>query len=236
MIQRLVTSNPSPAYVGRVSAVFADDGEGVRGNLAAVARAILMDDEARDGHEVAPNTFGKVREPLIRLAGLWRAFDARAATGKFRYRNPERDFGQAALRSPSVFNFFYPSYEAPGALANAGLVAPELQITTHTYITTTANEFRERILLSYPGYGGTNEHTVTLRLTEELELAEDPGALVDHLDLLLLGGQMSSEMRSALVSHLEGTDMDAGGKADGMQRVLDAIYLIVTSPEGSIQR
>ncbi|MEM9380212.1 MAG: DUF1800 domain-containing protein [Planctomycetota bacterium] len=236
LIQRLVTSNPSPAYVARVSAVFADDGEGVRGNLAAVARAILMDDEARNGHLASPTTFGKAREPLVRLAGLWRVFDGAAATGRFRYWNPEKDFSQAALRAPTVFNFFEPDYAPPGPVADGGLVGPEFQITTHTTVTTVANEWRDRILRAYPGFGSANEHTVTLNLTDELALADDPAALVDHLDLLLMGGQMSNDMRQTLVNHVTGVDIDAGGKADGMQRVIDAIYLIVTSPEGSIQR
>lgn len=235
LIQRLVTSNPSPAYVARVAAVFEDDGTGERGDLFEVVRAILTDDEARRGHETSPATFGKLREPLIRLAGIWRAFDARSQTGRIRYWNPQNDFGQAALRSPSVFNFFYPDFEPPGPVATAGLVAPEFQITTHTVITTAANEYEERILRSYPGFGGTNEHTMTLELGAELALAEDPVALVDHLDLLLMGGAMTDGMRSVLEAHVSGVDMDAGNKPEGMQRVLDAIYLIVTSPEGAVQ-
>lgn len=236
LIQRLVTSNPSPAYVGRVAAVFTDNGEGERGDLGAVVRAILMDDEAREGHLAAPDAFGKVREPIVRMAGLWRAFDGRAATGRYRYRNPQNDLGQAALRSPSVFNFFYPGYEPQGPVEAAGLVAPELQIVTHTSITRTANAFHDRIFRAYPGFGGTNQDTVTLDLSDELELAGDPAALVDHLDLLLMSGQMSADMRATLVAHLENTAIDAGNKADGMQRVLDGIYLVITSPEGAVQR
>lgn len=236
LIQRLVTSNPSAGYVARVAAVFEDDGTGERGDLFEVAKAILMDEEARQGHMQSPATFGKLREPLVRLAGLWRAFDAEAETGRIRYWNPESDFGQAALRSPSVFNFFYPDFEPPGPVTNAGLVAPEFQITTHTLITTSANEFRDRILRSYPGFSGANEHTMTLELGEELALAADPAALVAHLDLLLMGGVMSAPMRSVLEAHVAGVDMEAGAGSEGMQRVIDAIYLIVTSPEGAMQR
>ena len=145
LIQRLVTSNPSAAYVQRVASVFEDDGTGERGDLFEVARAILMDDEARNGHLAAPATFGKLREPLIRMVGIWRLFDARADTGVIRYWNAQNDFGQAALRSPSVFNFFYPDFVPPGPVATAGLVAPEFQITTHTVITTSANEYRQRL-------------------------------------------------------------------------------------------
>ncbi|MEM8709954.1 MAG: DUF1800 domain-containing protein [Planctomycetota bacterium] len=236
LIQRLVTSAPSPAYIERVADVFADDGEGVRGNLEAVVRAILLDDEARTGHLTSPQTFGKLREPIVRMAGIWRTFRANAQTNRYRYWSPERDFGQAALRSPSVFNFFYPTYQPPGVLADAGLYAPEFQITTHTMITLAANEYYDRIYRGYPGWSGTDQHTVTLRLNRELALAEDAEALVDRLSLLLMAGQMSAEMRTTLIAHVNGVDLDAGNKADGMQRVLDAIYLIVTSPEGSHQQ
>jgi len=236
LIQRLVTSNPSPAYVARVAAVFEDDGAGARGNLGAVARAILMDVEAREGHTASPTTFGKLREPIVRMAGIWRAFDARAQTGLFRFWNPQNDFGQAALRSPSVFNFFYPSFAPPGVVADAGLVGPEFQITTHTTITQAANEFHDRIYRAYPGFGNANEDTVTLDIGEERILALEPAELVDHLERLLMGAPMSAGMRSALITHLEGVDYEDNNPPDGIQRVLDAIYLIVTSPEGAVQR
>ncbi|QDV07923.1 hypothetical protein Poly30_34580 [Planctomycetes bacterium Poly30] len=235
LIQRIVTSTPAAGYVQRVAAVFADDGTGQRGNLEAVVRAILLDDEARTGHLTSPTTFGKLREPLVRMAGIWRTFGGAAASGHFRYWNPQNDFGQAALRSGSVFNFFYPTFEPPGLLQGAGLFGPEFQITTHTVITLTANEYYDRIYRAYPGFGNANEHTVTLRLDAELALADDPEALVDHLGLYLMAGQMSDDMRTALVAHVSAVAMDAGNKPDGMQRVLDTIYLIVTSPEGALQ-
>lgn len=236
LIQRLVTSNPTPAYVERVARVFEDNGTGVRGDLFAVARAILMDDEARSGPVTAPNTFGKVREPLVRMAGLWRHFKAHSDTGVIRYWHPEDDFGQAALRAPSVFNFFLPDHVPPGPVADAGLVSPELQIATHTLITASANEFRQRLFWAFPGYPHANANTMRLDLSTELALSHDPAALVDHLDLFLMAGQMSAQMRDALVTHVTATAMDAGNKPTGTQRVLDATYLIITSPEGSMQR
>ncbi len=236
LIQRLVTSSPSAGYVERVAEVFADDGSGMRGNLEAVVRTILLDDEARTGHLTSPSTFGKLREPIVRMAGIWRTFSGRAETNRFRFWNPQNDFGQASLRSPSVFNFFYPTYQPPGVLADADLFAPEFQITTHTMITLAANEYYDRIYRAYPGFANGDEHTVTLRLDGEIALAEDAEALVDHLNIRLMAGQMSGAMRTALIVHVNGVDLDAGNKANGMQRVLDAIYLIVTSPEGSHQQ
>jgi len=122
LIQRLVTSNPTPAYVERVASVFNDNGQGVRGDLAAVIRSILLDDEAL----TAADRLGgaKLKEPLLRLTQLWRAFDAVGVNGLFRYSHPEWDFGQRPYGSPSVFNFFSPAYAQPGPIAAMGLVSP----------------------------------------------------------------------------------------------------------------
>ena len=118
LIEKLVASNPSPAYVQRISAVFDNDGTGRRGNLAAVVRAILLDDEARA--EPGGTTTGKVREPVLRLTQLWRAYDAKAASGKYLHVDPTMDFGQGPLTAPSVFNFFSPFYAPPGTIGDGG--------------------------------------------------------------------------------------------------------------------
>ena len=115
LIQKLVTSNPSPAYVARVATVFNNDGTGRRGNLGAVVKAILLDVEARPVTVTA--TTGKVKEPLLRLTQLWRAYDAKAANGQYRIGNINAVFGQGPLQSPSVFNFFSPFYAPPGEIA-----------------------------------------------------------------------------------------------------------------------
>ena len=116
LIQRLVTSNPSPAYVARVSAVFDDDGTGQRGNLGAVVRAILLDAEARAPASTADPDASKLKEPVLRLTQLWRAYDGRAANGRYFNINPSVDFGQGPLQAPSVFNFYSPFYAPPGEI------------------------------------------------------------------------------------------------------------------------
>jgi len=132
LIQRLVTSNPSPAYVGRVAAVFANDGKGVRGNLGAVVQAILLDAEARTtSSAVADPNFGKLREPVIRMANWMRAFNAQSASGGWLQTSTAANtsLAQAPLTSSSVFNFFRPGYVAPGTkTGKLGYVAPEFQI------------------------------------------------------------------------------------------------------------
>jgi len=231
LIQRLVTSNPSPQYVARVAAAFDDDGTGVRGNLMAVARAILTDPEAVNGPVDHPDTFGKLREPLLRLTALWRAFGAYFPGNLYHYWDPELDFGQAPLRSGSVFNFFTPDYSPPGDLHAAGLVAPEFQITTERLIITGTNRFRECVFQGYAGVSNPQEDTAFMRLEREIALAGNPPALVEHLNLLLMSGQMTQGMKDILVSMVTDTD-----PADPRQRVLEALFLIVSSPEFSVQK
>jgi uncharacterized protein (DUF1800 family) len=231
LIQRLVTSNPTPAYVARVAAVFADNGAGERGDLFAVVRAILMDDEARHGHENMPTTFGKVREPLLRQTALWRAFDATSSNGAVAEAWPEQHFGQAPLRSPSVFNFFQPHYAPPGVAAQAGLAAPELQIATDNLVTQTSNVMLWRTLFGWEGNPWSDSDDTLLQLDYELSIAHDTQALLEHLDLVLMSGAMSSEMRTAIAGVV-----DAYAPGERIERVVDALYLIVTSPEFCVQK
>lgn len=231
LIQRLVTSNPTPGYVQRVAQVFADDGHGERGNLFAVVKAILLDDEARNGPTNDPNTFGKLREPILRQTQVWRAFHATATSGRFKVWNPESDFGQAPLRSASVFNFYSPFYMPPGEMLDSGLYGPEFQITTHTLITSTTNRLFALVFWQNSGSTGGDADTVRIQIQQERALASDPEALVDHLNLLLMGGQMSSAMRDVVVSLVNDTTL-----GDGSQRVLEATWMILASPEGAIQK
>src|SRR6185436_8853956 len=121
-------------------------------------------------------------------------------SGRYKFWNPELKFGQAPLRAPSVFNFYSPDYQPPGALASSGLFAPEFQITTHTYITLGTNELYERIFHGYDGYPNAPNDSILLDIGYERTLAGDEAALVEHLDLLLMAGQMSSEMKSIVTS------------------------------------
>lgn len=236
LIQRFVTSNPSHEYVARVSSAFADNGEGQRGDLRATLRAVLMDDEARQIQDPSAEA-GKLREPLLRLSAMWRAFDAYSGSGQVRVWNPEQPFGQGPLRAPSVFNFYRPDFELPGKI-NDGIHAPEFQITTESQVTLTTNELRRYVFDGWAQNPFADEYTILLDLGDELALANDPAALVDHLDTLLMFGTMSPQMRAVLEAMVAFTSYDYGslsGKPPGLQRVQEAIYLILTSPEGAIQ-
>lgn len=237
LIQRLVTSNPTSAYVGRIAAVFNNDGSGERGNLAAVVKAILLDAEARLGHEVDPQSFGKLREPVLRLTQVFRAFSAVPGPIANGIYIPEarpidridQIVGQGVMESPSVFNFYYPNYPLS---PSSDLVAPELQILSEINVASTNNMFFNQIYRYHnrtEAYGAISR----LQVEREVELAERPRELVDHLDLLLLAGALPDEAKTAIVTHLESIpDSDEGRFA----RALDAMYLVVGSPFHLVQK
>ncbi|MEP6955248.1 MAG: DUF1800 family protein [Chthoniobacterales bacterium] len=235
LIQRLVTSNPSPAYVYRVARVFKDNGQGIRGDLRAVVRAILLDYEARNQTDPATNTFGHEREPVVRYVNLLRAFHAAAASGVYPFDYPQDSLGQLPLDAPTVFNFFEPNYVQPGAIALAGLVSPEFQITTDTTVVTSINYLRSLIYRTanpiYP------ENMVLNWTAAELALGNTPGSLVDLLNTRLMSGQLPAAMRSAIVTRLNSITVNAADPNPGLlSRARTAAYLIIASPQFNIAR
>jgi uncharacterized protein (DUF1800 family) len=228
LIQRLVTANPSPQYVERVARVFADNGRGVRGDLAAVVRAILLDPEAR----AAPgDASGRLEEPFLRFVQLWRAYGAKAASGRYLYAAPEQAFGQAPLRSPSVFNFYRPDHQPPGELQSANLASPEMQITTETTTVTAANALYVTVFNRNSSAANPQPNDVLIDVTEELALADAPASLVDRVAQKLLGGQISAALRQAAIDQVG--RVPATNRAN---RVAEALYLVVTSPEYAVSR
>lgn len=229
LIQFLVTDNPSPEYVRRVQDVFVNDGAGVRGNLTAVAKAILLDAEARQ-LPVSPG-YGKAREPVVRTMHLGRLFKLAQAHPGFVWWNWQENFYGASVQepmnSPSVFNFYTPSYQAPGEIRDSGLVSPALQIV-NTY---SAVSF-PNLLLEYmnDGFRSAWNWWYPLDFGGTLPLASSPDALVDHVDLLVCAGNMTARTRSILLSKLADTTLTAH------DRVALAVWLAMTCPEGAVQR
>lgn len=234
LIQRLVTSNPSPAYVQRVAAVFADNGQGVRGDLRAVVRALLLDPEARAEPAQRSAFFGKQREPVLRLAQVLRALNARSASGGNRIHDlnsADDALGQSPLLAPSVFNFYAPDYSPPGPLARAGLVAPEFQITNETTMVGALNFMAK--LVRKGGYGWGDEKLM-LDYEPLLQLAGgDAAALIERLDLLLCDLQMSASTRQRLAAMLAA--LPARSSKQRLQRVRAALTLLAISPDHVIQ-
>lgn len=240
LIQKLVTSNPSPAYVQRVATRFNNDGTGRRGNLAAVVSAVLLDTEARGAPAAA--TAGKVKEPILRLTQFWRAYNARSASGVFATQAPNfaggvsAVFGQGPSQSPSVFNFFSPFYAPPGEISNQNLVAPELQLATEFLNTQVTNFFWRQALLYTTRQANLNPNQMFIDTAQELAVVADSAALVDRVAERLLGGagQMSATLRTEARAQVDRTPSSTAGNVN--TRIADAVYFVVTSPEFVLQR
>ncbi len=229
LIQRLVTDNPSPAYVYRVAQKFENNGAGVRGDLGAVVRAILIDYEARSPLVADDPGYGKLKEPLLRLTALLRGFSATSTTGRNQLENAVYlALNQGALESPTVFNFFEPGYVYPGALAAAGLVAPEFQITNDTTAITVPNYLRDTIFRTN-NLAGTN---YVLNLAAEQALVATPTALLDHLGLVLAGGQLTAPTRARITTALAALPV----ATTTLERAQTAVLLVATSLDGSTQK
>jgi uncharacterized protein (DUF1800 family) len=223
LIQRLVTSNPSPAYILRVAAAFANDGSGTRGNLRAVIKAILLDDEAR----TLPGTAGggKLREPVLRFLAWARAFNATSASDAWAVGNtsdPATRLGQSPLRSPTVFNFFRPGYVPPNsAIASAGLVAPEFQITNESSVIGYVNTMQRAVST---GFGD-----VLADYSGLFALADNARALLDELNLVLAADQITAANIATLQGALD--SMASGTDTARRNRVQAALVLVLAAPE-----
>jgi len=240
LIQHLVTSNPSPAYVGRVAAVFQDNGQGVRGDMKAVIQAILMDSEARDSAAAASNSqYGKVREALIRYTEWARAFTAQSRNGVYNLGSTEDPIfalGEMSLRAPSVFNWFAPGYVPPAtSISAAGLVAPEMEMTDVSTVVGYLNYMQSAI-----GSTASAGPDLFSNYSAEMALAATPSQLIDRINLLLMAGEMDSTLEGEIVSAVSAIPIPSGGSQSAINaallaRVQTAIYLTMASPEYAAQ-
>ena len=240
LIQRLVTSNPSPAYVARVTRAFNDNGAGVRGDMQAVIRAVLLDPEARNP---APQATGKLREPVLRLSQWMRAFNATSVSGEFRIQNtdnPGTSLGQSPLRSPSVFNYYRPGFMPPGTeIARRNLVAPEMQIVSESTVAGYAN-FMQSTIEAGVGRAEGGRRDVQADYSPQMALADTPERLVDQLDLLLTGQRLSANSRSRIMEAIAGIAIPQNNPQAAANarrnRVKLATLLVMVSPEYLVQK
>ena len=239
LIQRFVTSNPSPAYVERVANVFNNNGSGVRGDLGAVIKAILLDNDSINSHTNMQG--GKMKEPLLRISQVWRAFEAQSPVQYIRFAEPESFTGQRPLGAPSVFNFYQPNYAPSGAIGDANLVAPEFNILSDSTVLTAFDKFAEIADSSEVGrvdpfYTTSRNLPMVLELRDAKAIADDTTALLDFMNTRLFGGLMSSGLRTIVATHLDNlpdeTDIDQRRET----RVEEALILLTVSPEFSVQR
>jgi uncharacterized protein (DUF1800 family) len=230
LIQRLVTSNPSPAYVASVAAAFANNGSGVRGDLRAVLRAVLTHTEARNLSAArADDQYGKLREPVLRFTQWARAARVDSASDQWRLGNlsdPATRLGQSPLRSPSVFNFYRPGYVPPNtSIAAADQVAPEFQITTESSVAGYIN-FMQNAVATTNGVNGTD---IVPDYSAWLALAGDPNALIAEANLVLAAGQLPAA-RATLVRDAVAA-MPSASSTERRRRVQAALLLTLAAPD-----
>jgi uncharacterized protein (DUF1800 family) len=247
LIQRLVTSNPSPQYVAAVAAAFKSSG----GDMKAMLKAVLMHPEARR----MSATDGKLREPVLKLSAFLRAFGFRSDTGNFRVGNTDNAgtaLGQTPMRSPSVFNFYRPGYVPPGTEAAASTLAvPELQIAHETSAAGYVNFMRDNIASGVGQFNNTvngvalNRRDLQADFSAEVALADQPAALVERINAKLMGGGMPAELKAEIQGAIEKIAIPVLNSTGSNQaqvnsakraRVNATIFLAVISPEYQVQK
>ena len=231
LIQRLVTSNPSAAYVARVAAVFANNGAGVRGSLSHVYAAILLDDEARGPAGLSDPQFGKLREPILRLVQWGRTFGATSVAGTWKIgdlSNAGTQLGQSPLRAPSVFNFFRPGYVPPGTALSIGAVAPEFQLVNESSVGGYLNYLQSVIA------NGINSGDIKAAYAAELALVADTTALLARVNLQLCAGQLSAASQTLILSALNA--MPITTDLQKRNRVYAAVLMVMASADYLVQK
>jgi uncharacterized protein (DUF1800 family) len=217
LIQRFTSSNPSAAYLARVSRVWVDDSTGESADLGEVIKAILLDPEVLSGGG-RDQFHGKVREPIIRYASLARAFNLVSESGKYSTNQPllNDDFGQFPMLAPSVFNFYLPDFAPEGEFREAGMVSPELQLASLSQMLRSDSRFAASVEES--GVSGRFD------FTRELALVSEPSALVSRVDLLMTGGRLKAETKLTILNAVQNELTD-------LEKVRTAIYLVSQSME-----
>jgi len=238
LIQQMIKSNPTPDYIERVATAFNDNGQGVRGDMKALVKAILLDPEARECESLLDTQHGKLRSPILRYAHFARAMDKFSPSGT--YWNTGDDFqratGQHPLHAPSVFNFYQPDFQPNGALAQAGLVAPEFQLMNSIsgleYFDI-VNQWTVKEELLYHWETGNNRE-VYIDIYSLMGGSREPEVLINDLDILLTHGQLSDHSRDILRQVLY--DYRQEGIEGLIERTLLALYYFMVHPDYTILR
>ena len=255
LIQRLITSNPTPAYVARVASKFNDNGSGIRGDMKALIKAIFLDTEARDVNVANSIVFGKLREPVIKFTQLHRAFNGKASGGYYDVwdlSSPET-LGQAAMKPPSVFNYYSPEFAPAGPMAYKDLYlqGPEFEITNTSTIAGFSEFSQWGVMIGFRYYDAPNGAAPTFinpveharYLAGAGALADNPQAMVDELDLLLTAGNLKPgfkaklvEMATKTIRNLPPSDTQRDVDATRRDRFFGVIWQIIQSADYAVQR
>jgi len=232
LIQKFTTSNPSSRYVRAVANKFINNGNGVRGDLKAVIKEILLYKDARKEYKDT-SLFGKIKEPSIRLAALYRATNALQGKNPKSLANVYKHIGQTHLDAPSVFNYYRPSFAPKGEISNKKKLAPELQLATDKHLASTSNYYAfltRRV--------NTNDNKrITLKLNKELKMVKnDPEAFIEHFNLLLFSGKMKDNTKKVILEHINSIAYSSKynqKKTDNItkRRANEALFLMMNAPE-----
>lgn len=259
LIQRLVKSNPTPNYVERIANVFIDNGNGVRGDMAAIIKAILLDEEARNGEYMFEQHSSRLREPLVRHMQITKGLEIVEEPGGRYWHNFDYDnsLKQQILFAPTVFNFFLPNHQPVGDIANSGLVSPEFKIhdtsSSINYFNAAYRWTRDWGELINSGRYFYNSDLVNddgsiggwdmygfgetyIDYEAYTDLADTPELLINELDKVLTHGQLSDEVRQSLRDNLPNISWDGYEYGWERERVRTAIYLITISPDFAVIR
>jgi hypothetical protein len=248
LIQRLVTSNPSPAYIQRVATIFNNNGSSVRGDLKAVIKAVLLDPEARDCCNNGNTQFaGALKEPFLRYMNLLKGLNLTSTTNVYRnsMRRSYEKTGQIPMYSPSVFNFFSPDYMPDGALKGTGKFGPEFQTLNSQTLTGYMNALHSWLInddpLEYYGYFGDETYKPAqdpkFNLTADYALVTNDRLtqLLDKYNLILAHGRLSQKNLDFIKKALVGIPLSVTNgipdSDDAFRRVRIAIYLIMSCPD-----
>ena len=196
-----------------------------------MVKAILLDTEARPDLNTASDATGKLKEPLLRLIQLWRAYKATSQNGVYRLLNADKTFGEGHLLAPSVFNFFTPHYAPQGEISDRGLVAPEMQIATEDLNALITNYLSSQVFARNSTKKNLAAGDIVINISEEVALASNPDAIVASLSTKLLGGRISPALASEARAAVLRWPLTNRGN-----RVAEPMFLIVTSPEYAVQR
>jgi len=250
LIQRLVKSNPTPEYVGRVAAAFADNGSGVRGDMKAVIKAVLLDEEARSGEYMLAMEDGRLKEPMLRILQAIKAIGTSNVGNRYWHTgwSELNEIGQNILAAPSVFNFYAPDYIPNGELKDEGLVAPEFALHNTSKAVTTINRMYGYTF--WDGYGGSwenynadwnpygilTEDESTIRPTRDWlhDFASDPERLVTELDKVFTYGQMSDDTRANIKAVVSEIDWPWDIEEQNEWRTRLALYMVQMSPDFTV--
>lgn len=242
LIKRMVKSNPSPEYVGRVTAVFNDNGNGVRGDLKAVVKAILLDEEARSGEAMLAPNAGRAKEPMQKIASFAKVMPLIAPTGRYWSQGYGfyNNMGQHVLSSPTVFNFYLPDFQPIGDISDQDMTAPEFKLHNTSNAISSVNQFwymanfwGGSIFSNWEDEG--LQSNVHVDIDSFLPLVEEPELLINELDKLLTFGQLSDQTRDNIIPILHNTYW-TWNEDWKQERIRAAIYYILVSPDFNVMK